>query len=54
MRDLDNTNTLLYKLYVRYLVVKPTCINAALVIGLQQIVFRYNASLQHSHRIALA
>jgi len=27
-RDLDNTKTLLYKLFVRYLVVKPACGNA--------------------------
>jgi len=30
-RDLDNTNILLYKLFFRYLVVKPACVNAALV-----------------------
>jgi len=30
LRDLDNTKILLYKLFVRYLVVKPTCVNAAL------------------------
>jgi len=29
-RDLDNTKILLYKLFVRYLVVKPACVNAAL------------------------
>jgi len=28
-RDLDNTKILLYKLFVRYLVVKPECVNAA-------------------------
>jgi len=28
-RDLDNTKVVLYKLFVRYLVVKPACINAA-------------------------
>jgi len=28
-RNLDNTKILLYKLFVRYLVVKPACINAA-------------------------
>jgi len=28
-RDLKNTKILLYKLFVRYLVVKPTSINAA-------------------------
>jgi len=27
--DLDNTKILLYKLFVRYLVVKPACVNAA-------------------------
>jgi len=31
LRDLDNTNRLLYKLFVRYLIVKPACVNAALV-----------------------
>jgi len=31
LRDLDNTKILLYKLFVRYLVVKPACVNAALV-----------------------
>jgi len=30
MRDLDNTKILLYKLLVRYLVVKLACVNAAL------------------------
>jgi len=29
-RDLDNAKLLLYKLFVRYLVVKPACVNAAL------------------------
>jgi len=29
-RDLKNTKILLYKLFVRYLDVKPTCVNAAL------------------------
>jgi len=28
--DLDNTKLLLYKLFVRYLVSKPACVNAAL------------------------
>jgi len=28
-RDLDNTKILLGKLFVRYLVVKPVCVNAA-------------------------
>jgi len=28
-RDLDNTKILLYKLFVRLLVVKPACVNAA-------------------------
>jgi len=28
--DLDNTKLLLYKLFIRYLVVKPACVNAAL------------------------
>jgi len=28
-RDLDNMKILLYKLFVRYLVVKPACVNAA-------------------------
>jgi len=31
LRELDNTKILLYKLFVRYLVVKPVCSNAALV-----------------------
>jgi len=26
--DPDNTNILLYKLFVRYLIVKPACVNA--------------------------
>jgi len=26
--DVDNTNILLYKLFVRYVVVKPACVNA--------------------------
>jgi len=30
-RDLDNTKILLYKLFVRSLVVKPACVNAAVV-----------------------
>jgi len=30
LRDFDSTNKLLYKLFVRYLVVKPTCVNVAL------------------------
>jgi len=30
-RDLDNTKILLYKLFVWYLVVKPVCVNAALI-----------------------
>jgi len=30
-RDLDNTKILLYKLFIRYLVVKPVCVNAALI-----------------------
>jgi len=29
LRDLDNTKILLYKLFVRCLVVKPACVNAA-------------------------
>jgi len=29
-RDLDNTKILLYKLYVRHLVVKPACVNTPL------------------------
>jgi len=29
-RNLDNTEILLYKLFVRYLVIKPACVNAAL------------------------
>jgi len=29
LRALDNTEILLYKLFVRYLVVKPACVNAA-------------------------
>jgi len=29
LRDLDNLNMLLYKLFVRYLVVKPACVNSA-------------------------
>jgi len=33
-RDLDNTKILLYKLSVRYLVVKPVCVNAALALKL--------------------
>jgi len=28
-RDLDNAKILLYKLFVRYLDVKPVCVNAA-------------------------
>jgi len=28
-RDFDYVKILLYKLFVRYLVVKPTCVNAA-------------------------
>jgi len=28
--DFDNTKILLYKLFVRYFVVKPACVNAAL------------------------
>jgi len=28
-RDLNNTKTILYKLFDRYLVVKPACVNAA-------------------------
>jgi len=28
-RDLDNIKILLYKIFVRYLVVKPACVNAA-------------------------
>jgi len=32
-RDLDNTNILLYKLFVWYLVVKPACINAVYEMG---------------------
>jgi len=32
LRDLDNTKILLYKVFVRYLVVKPVCVNAASVI----------------------
>jgi len=28
-RDIDNTKVVLYKLFVRYLVVKPACINSA-------------------------
>jgi len=31
LRDLDNTKTLLYKHFVRYLDVKLACVNAALV-----------------------
>jgi len=31
LRKLDNTKMLLYKLFVRYLVVKPACVNTALV-----------------------
>jgi len=30
-RDLDDIKILLYKVFVRYLVVKPACVNAALV-----------------------
>jgi len=30
-RDLDKTKILLYKLFVRYVVVKPECVKAALV-----------------------
>jgi len=29
LRDLDNTKIFLYKLFVRYLIVKPACVNAA-------------------------
>jgi len=28
-RNLDNTKILLYKFFIRYLVVKPACVNAA-------------------------
>jgi len=28
LRKLDNTKILLYKLFVRYLIVKPACVNA--------------------------
>jgi len=28
LRNLDNISILLYKLFVRYLVVKPACVNA--------------------------
>jgi len=31
-RDLDNTKLVLYKLFVRYMVVKPVCVNAELVL----------------------
>jgi len=31
-RPFDNTEILLYKFFVRYLAVKPACVNAALVI----------------------
>jgi len=31
-RDLDNSKIIFYKLFVRYLVVKLACVNAALVI----------------------
>jgi len=31
-RDLDKPKILLYKLFFRYLVVKPACVNAALVV----------------------
>jgi len=30
LRDLDNTKIILSKLFVRYLVVKPVCVNATL------------------------
>jgi len=30
LRDLDNTKKFLYKLFFRYLVAKPACVNAAL------------------------
>jgi len=33
--DLDDTKILLYKLIVRYLVVKPACVNAALLVHIQ-------------------
>jgi len=31
-RGLDNTKIFLYKLFVLYLIVKPTCVNAALAV----------------------
>jgi len=34
LRELDNNKVLFYKLSVWYLVVKPACVNAALVIFL--------------------
>jgi len=36
LRDLNNTKILLYKLLIRYLVVKPACVNAALVKRLRE------------------
>jgi len=35
--DLDNTKILLNKLFVRYLVFKPACVNAALIYYLPRI-----------------
>jgi len=32
LRDLDKSKILLFKLFVRYLVVKPACVNAALTL----------------------
>jgi len=43
LRKLNNKKELFYKLSVRYLVVKPACVNAAL--------FRVSSHLYRRHRI---
>jgi len=41
LRDLDNTKMLLFKLFVRFLAVKPTCVNAALITKISRFIIKY-------------
>jgi len=49
LHKLDKTKVLLYKLFVRYLVVKPACVNAALVSICFKTVFYLYFDQKHSY-----
>jgi len=49
-RDLDNTKILLYKFFVRHLVVKPACVNAPLAFYVFNTQRRHAVSRTPMHR----